>query len=139
MDIINNERSKTTIFILPLLYLDYKFTEIITKNFSNCYICNEDKVIIKYDNNIVEIYISDELINDYKKIIRSKYSKISDKSKQRILNFWNEDETSYLYSILYKTIKILNYWQSKTSKKLYQSKDKEYWPRFNINEESLKC
>lgn len=135
MDIINNKWSYSTIFILPLLYPDIKYTDIITDNFINCYI-SDNSLIIEFDNDIVRFKIPNDLVEDYKKITRSKYSKISNKSKQLILNFWNEDNSSYLYSVLNKTRKVLSYWQSKTDKKLYPSKEKEYWPKFNLSEES---
>src|SRR4030042_4960678 len=135
MDIINNKKSKTTIFILPLLYSDTKYTQVLTDNFINCYIL-DNNIIIEFDNDIVKFKIPQEFTDDYKKITKSLYSKISDKSKEQILNFWDEDKSSYLYSVLYKTKRVLNYWQSKTDKKLHLSKEKEYWPKFNIIEES---
>ena len=38
MDILNNKKSKSTIFILPLLYPGIQFTDVLTDNFINCFI-----------------------------------------------------------------------------------------------------
>jgi len=142
VDIINNKWSKSTIFILPLLYPDIKFTDVLQENFINCYISDilmtepQDSLIIEFDNNIARFKLPEDKLDDYSLIKRSKYSKISNSSKQNIIYFWEEDKDSYLYSILYKTKKILDYWSKKANKRIYASKDKEYWPKFNLYEET---
>jgi len=142
MDIINNKWTKSTIFILPLLYPDIKFTDVLQEDFINCYISDvkypeiEDSLIIEFHNNIASFKIPEEIKEDYKLILQGKYSKISELSKQQILYFWNEDVFSYLYSILYKTNKILKYWEEKTHKEIYKSSSKEYFPKFNTYEET---
>ena len=142
MDIINNKKSKSTIFILPLLYPGIQFTDVLTDNFINCFISDiryqdlGNGLVIEFDNDIVRFSIPKDIYKDYKKILQSKYSKISDESKEQILYFWNLDETSYLYSVLYKTNKILDYWSTKTEKQIHASSEKEYWPKLNIYEET---
>ncbi len=142
MDIINNKKNKSTIFILPLLYPEIDYTNILFEHFINCYISDvheidpENSLIIEFDDNVARFRIPGEVLSDYKKILRSQYSEITDKSKQQILYFWKQDEQSHLYSVLYKTQKILDYWSKKTKKEIYPSKDKEYWPKFNMYEET---
>lgn len=144
MDIINNRKSKSTIFILPLLYPGIEFTDVIYENFINCYVQDtshpepENSLTIEFDNNICQFRIPKEYLEDYKKILRSQYSKISDECKQIILYFWKEAEDSYLYSVLYKTDKILEYWKKKANPdiSIQSSDEKEYWPKFNLYEET---
>jgi len=142
MDITNNRWNKSTIFILPLLYPNITYKSVIFEHFINCYISDiyridpEDSLIIEFDNNLARFRIPEHKLEDYKKIIRSQYSKISDKSKKDILCFWEENKFSYLYSILYKTKKILDYWSNKINKPVYASEEKEYWPKFNSQEET---
>lgn len=142
MDIINNKKSKTTIFLLPLLYPEIDYTNLIFDNFINCYISDskiiepENSIIIEYDNNVARFRLPEYIIPERDLIVAGKYSKLSNKSKQQILYFWKEDNTSYLYSVLYKTQKILDYWTAKTDKILYPSTEKEYWPKFNIQKET---
>jgi hypothetical protein len=142
MDIIYNKKSKSTIFILPLLYPGIKFTDVLADNFINCYIQDtvypdpEDSLIIEFDDNIARFRMTKEYIADYKKIIKSQYSKLSDNAKETILYFWQQNKDSYLHSVLYKTNKILDYWSKKSDKKIEASTEKEYWPRFNLYEET---
>jgi hypothetical protein len=142
MDIINNRWNKSTIFILPLLYPDIKYTDILQDNFINCYISDVDNIepenslLIEFDDNIARFKVPDNFIQDYKKILRGNYSSISESSKKVIINFWNQNEESYLFSVLYKTSKILEYWTKKANKQISHSHDKEYWPKFNIYSET---
>lgn len=142
MDIIDIKKSKSTIFILPLLYPEIKYTDVLFEHFINCYISDErdivpdNSLIIEFDDNVCGFRLPEELIEDYNKILHSQYSEISNESKIRILYFWQADTDSYLYSVLYKTSKILEYWSKKTNKEVHASKDKEYWPKFNIQEET---
>jgi hypothetical protein len=142
MDILKNRFNKTTIFILPLLYPGIKYTDVIFDHFINTFISDvhspdpEDSVIIEFDDNIARFRMTQDFIADYKKIMQSKYSEISEIAKEVILYFWQEDKESYLYSVLYKTNKILDYWSTKSGKTIYPQKDKEYWPKFNTYEET---
>lgn len=142
MDIINNKKNKSTIFILPLLYPEIDYTNILFEHFINCYISDvhapdpENSLIIEFDDNIARFRIPEEVLDDYKKIIKSQYSEITNESKLQIINFWKEDEESYLHSVLYKTQKILDYWSKKTNREIHPSEDKEYWPKFNTYEET---
>jgi len=142
MDIINNKKSKTTIFILPLLYPGIKSTDVLFEHFINSFISDvhcpdpEDSVIIEFDDNQARFRMTNEFLSDYKKILQSRYSEISDAAKEAILYFWQEDDSSYLYSVLYKTSKILDYWTKVSGKDIQPSLDKEYWPKFNIYQET---
>jgi hypothetical protein len=142
MDIVNNKKSKTTIFLLPLLYPELIYTDILFEHFINCFISDsnrpepENSIIIEFDDNVARFRLPISIIPERDLIVRSQYSKLSDESKEQILYFWKEDNTSYLYSVLYKTNKILDYWSKKSGQVLYPSKDKEYWPKFNTQQET---
>jgi hypothetical protein len=143
MDINNIRGNKSTVFILPLLYPGIQFPDVIFENFINCYIADttqpniSDSLIIEFDNNVCHFRIPKEYLDDYKKIIKSQYSKISPESKEIILYFWKESSDSLLYSILYKTEKVLDYWRSKfKSNDIQASEEKEYWTKFNPYEET---
>ena len=142
MDIINNKKNKSTIFILPLLYPEIDYTNVLFEHFINCYISDvhaidpENSLIIEFDDNSARFRVPIELLGDYKKIIRSQYSEITNESKQQIVYFWKENDDSYLHSVLHKTQKILDYWSKKTNMEIFPSKEKEYWPKFNTYEET---
>jgi hypothetical protein len=105
MDINNIRGNKSTVFILPLLYPVIQFPDVIFENFINCYIADttqpniSDSLIIEFDNNVCHFRIPKEYLDDYKKIIKSQYSKISPESKEIILYFWKESSDSLLYVI----------------------------------------
>jgi len=142
MDIINNKKSKTTIFLLPLLYPKIKYTDVLFEHFINCFISDtntpepDNSIIIEFDNNIARFRLPEDIISEKDLITKSQYSKLSNISKKQILFFWNESKDSYLYSVLHKTKKILDYWSEKSGQKLYPSKEKEYWPKFNLQQET---
>ena len=141
MDILQHRWNKTVTFILPLVFQDLTYKDVIFEDFINCYyadVNNTDivnSVIIEFENSSTHFKIPEYFIDDYKKIINSQYSKISNKSKKIILNFWKQDKKSYLYSVLYKTDKIISYWESKSNIPVSTSEDKEYWPLFTDDKE----
>jgi len=142
MDIIDIKKSKSTIFILPLLYPEIKYTDVLFEHFINCFISDvnsplpDKSLIIEFDDNICRFRLPEEILEEYYKILHSQYSKLSNESKKNILYFWQVEEDSYLYSILYKTQKILDYWATKSGKEIFPSDSKEYWPKFNTYEET---
>lgn len=142
MDIIHNKKSKSTVFILPLLYPEIKYTDVLFEHFINCFISDANSLdiinslIIEFDDNICRFRLPEEILEDYNKILHSQYSELSDQSKKNILYFWQVGEDSYLYSVLYKTQKILDYWSNKSGKEIFPSNSKEYWPKFNTYEET---
>ena len=142
MDIINNKKSKTTVFVLPLLYPELKYTDVLFEHFVDCFISDiyrpepDNSIIIEFDNNIARFRLPEDIITEKDLIVKSQYSKLSNLSKQQIIYFWNEDNNSYLYSVLYKTQKILDYWTAKAGQALYPSNQKEYWPKFNVSQET---
>lgn len=141
MDITENRYNKSTIFLLPLLYPSITYKDIIQDHYINSFISDtntsfpNDVLVIEYENNVAHFKIPQEYLDDYRKILKGQYSQITDKSKNIIIKFWKESKKSYLYSILYRTDKILKYWSNKTNRIITASPDKEYWPPFNMNEE----
>jgi len=109
MSILNDDYTLTTIFILPLIS-----NRINTNNIKNCYICNssnvddENKIEIIYNDEISDICkIPKKYIQDYDKFLVGYYSKMSDETKSKILDFWSADEIVIdLEGILYKTEKM---------------------------------
>jgi hypothetical protein len=81
-----------------------------------------------------------EFEEDYEKIIRGEYSTISEKAKNRILSFWEEDNNSLIWGVLYKKgDKVRKYYQKVLGTKIYGSwtREKEWWIPFNIPDEIL--
>lgn len=118
------DKTITTKFILPMAYLNKKFTDL-DKTFKNAYIASIDDV--KDNSTIVTIWgIHDEklvvdppqaYIDDYFKILDGQYSKLSEDYKQHLLSFWDANHDTFLYKIL------------------YNKDDEEYWYPPNISEE----
>jgi len=161
--------TNTTKFILPLLFDEKtKYHELFTNFFINAYIAdmankeNDDKIHLlfadypslsltqklsnliteyKYKDGYVLVYpLAIELEEDYEKIIKGEYSTISEKSKNRILSFWEEDQTSLLWGVLYKEgNKVREYYQEVLGTKIYGSwtREKEWWIPFSIPNEIL--
>lgn len=121
--------NNTTRFLLPMLYFkDLKHTDILTDYFIKAYIAdidhpeNDGKLSIKYmthdnipkqlgdnvyydeyDNSfIVVVDIPEKQLPNYYKILTGDYSDLTDEYKQAILAFWEENNKSILYGILYK-------------------------------------
>jgi len=51
--------------------------------------------------------IEDDLLDDYIKFISGDYSQLSDSTKEKILQFWQAKEDTFIYSILYKHQEII--------------------------------
>jgi|GEM_PF-3078534 hypothetical protein len=170
MDIVKfTNYTNTTKFILPLLFDDETKYHVLLQNlFINAYIAdmshqeNDDNIHLlfadypsltfqknltdpiseyRYKDGYVLVYPLNKKWNkDYEKIIRSEYSKISEHAKERILTFWDEDDTSVLYGILYKKKKYLQkYFEEilKVNTSIYWSNTKEWWLNFKITDEIL--
>lgn len=142
MDIFDSKRrNKTTIFVLPLIFSNISYKTILQDHFIMSYLTEDlyeepaDGIIIEYDQDVVTFKIPNDKLKDYKLIINSQYSQISEESKQIILSFWEETKNSYLYSVLYKTNKILDYWNKKFPE--FQIVNiTEYYPKFNMIDET---
>lgn len=116
----------TTKFIMPMLFSkDESYKNILSNTFINAYLADFDKP--EYDDHILLVFeedsevpggfkaayiegdnvvyaydIPEEWSEDYFTIMVGAYSEISNAYKQHLLNFWQEDESSDLYKILYK-------------------------------------
>ncbi len=137
--------NRTTQFIMPLL-IDKKYSNAIRAYLAinelkdipnNIYVILIDKKDEEYiKNNIYyhgeikinnEIYYSlficDEFKEDFKKFIIGAYSKISNKSKRKIVNFWkNENKT--VYNIVYNTLYNIEETRNKLLDFLYSKDDR---------------
>jgi len=163
MDPFKGNHNDTTKFLLPILFPDLTHDKLFSNYFEQAYIGSldtdtlDDTIILKFqeedsmedfisDNtiyhkdNIVAYAIPDELNEEYERFLSGKYSKFKEESKQNILDFWDEEKTSLLYGILYKTEEgkeiLLNTVQDKKLKNRISSglenEDIEFWPPPNI-------
>jgi hypothetical protein len=136
MDIFDNKYNETTIFMLPMLYSNFKYTDVLTEDFINCYIADINKpgldeyLHLVFHTTNFSLPIPEEFIKDYKYFLRGKYSKFSLKLKKIILSFWNCNGETNLHSILFKTDKMKEYWLKKPAKLGHKySNSMEYWPK----------
>lgn len=127
MNPLELNKNVSTIFILPMVFEDLKYDQIVTKDFKNAYVADfsrpefDDDLILVFKEissiqrdakatyevkgDIVEVYeIPDKYLAEYFKIYAGQYSEISEELKQIILKFWDEDEESLLYKILYNLV-----------------------------------
>lgn len=119
--------TSTTHFLLPLLFADdIKYHQIINENFKSAYIADfvrkqyDDKILLVYDDYLINIpsicridsykddnrtilvyQLPDEFVEDYGKFLIGNFRDLSDKAKQKILNFWEEGKKTMLYRTLY--------------------------------------
>jgi len=116
MNPLTLKHNKTTVLIMPMAFYGIEHGKgdsiISTEEFINAYIGDidepehDDKILISYTDTIndeltYEVYeVPEEFKDDYWKIVSSQYSKISDKYRDYLLDFWEQDATSNLYQIL---------------------------------------
>jgi len=103
--------NKSAIFLLPVvLEKGIKFIDIISEDFENTYVAdrnnpeNDDKLIVKYkshDEYDTYEWETDEAVNLYV-FLAGHYSNFTENAKQKIMAFWEEDDESDLYKILYR-------------------------------------
>lgn len=164
---INN----TTRFLLPIVFPDLTYNEFFSNYFEQAYLGilddqrYDDKLILKLEDgcspedyfttNILPEYIHDTVERDalviynipdhiedeYEIFIHGSYSKLSEESKQAILNFWEEDEDSMLHGVLYKTQKgaelLASYLNHRDFNAMQKNSDSEYWYAPNILKDEL--
>ena len=73
--------------------------------------------------------VPEEHEEDYQLFLQGRYSQFSEYLKQKILAFWQFDENSLFYSILYKTEKINKYWEESEEDREDVCIEGEYWYR----------
>lgn len=107
MDMRDCKKTDTTLYLLPLL--GYSKDVIIDDHpFINAYIDN-GSIAVEYEyplGNDTEspleiIEFNDAIQIAYQHFIRGHYSRISERHKQTILKFWNAENKSQLYYVLY--------------------------------------
>lgn len=161
--------TNTTKFILPLLFeFNTNYHELLQNFFINAYIAdmankdNDDKIHLlfadypsltltqklsdpvteyRYKDGFVLVYdLPIEWEEDYNKLITGQYSTISEKAKNVILSFWDEDDTSLLWGVLYKKGNtVREYFEKISGYKTYQpwTRTKEWWLDFIIPDEII--
>jgi hypothetical protein len=161
--------TNTTKFILPLLFdKDTKYHRLFNNFFINAYIAdianknNDDKIHLlfadypslklqqeltdaiseyQYKDGYVLVYpLAIKWEDDYNKIINGLYSTISNEAKERILSFWEEDNTSLMWGILYKEGNaVRKYCEKILNMEIHDTwtKEKEWWIPFEITSEIL--
>lgn len=170
MDVLKYTKyTNTTKFILPLLFENnLRYHELFNNFFINAYIADmankeyDDKIHLlfadypsltlsknlpdpvtefEYKDGFVLVYpLELHWEDDYNKIITGQYSTISEKAKERILYFWEEDSTSLLWGVLYKSGNaVRKYIERILGIKVHDifSLEREWWFDFNIPEEIL--
>jgi len=166
MELLSLKNNMSCYFLVPLLFpKDTKASQIFYEEFKDAYIADykrkqhDDKVLLVYDKYTIDIpltsrnseytdynghilvyNIPEEFNDDYGKFLRGEWSKLSQKAKDLILNFWDEDENSLLYGILTKTVttKLGAYYKRlKLNPKKHFQKDAEYWEEPQLTREVL--
>lgn len=161
-------KSKATNFVLPLLLEDGKDATLFVKQgFENCYLYDNDQIIVVYDitkdnadldeklkdhklfveskdvndgNKIGYIFnIPEEYTDSIDLIMQGKYTQISDDLKQAILTFWGLDSSdNYLHGILYGTKSGKEYYDKELSDKQPETAENEYFPIPDSDVENFK-
>jgi len=78
-------------------------------------LCEFDTIFAEFQKDLVDTYMSNKdfihvfkipegMESDYYEVIAGNYSAISDTYKKQLLNFWDKDDNSDLYKVLYKRI-----------------------------------
>ena len=149
--------NNTTRFILPLIFPDNTtHSQILPKDFIKAFLADidngehdnqilvllnsmpteSDKEFVKlavdsYVKETLSVYcfeLPDKFLEDYHLFLAGKYSDLSEDAKQRILEFWEEDDESLLHGILFKSEPAISYWEDKTGKGRNQLNiDDELW------------
>jgi hypothetical protein len=163
------QKTNTTKFILPLLF-DEKtnWRELYENRFVNAYIYdmanddNHDKIHLlfaeypslsflqnlknpisqyQYIDGFVIVYpLELKWEKDYIKLIEGEYSKICEEAKSRLLSFWEEDNHSLMWCVLYKEGNaVRKYFEKIIGKEIYEpwTKEKEWWLPFKFIDEIL--
>jgi hypothetical protein len=124
----NNNRFQDKIMIAYKFEPSIPFIEFEKELSKNPYIRYGEEY--DYDEKNVVMYVFNvpkEHMEDYYLILDGKYSEISNILKLKILKFWGENEISLLYSILFKTEKIKEFWEKTDKNYKIFCADEEYW------------
>jgi hypothetical protein len=152
MDIIKFNKTFTTKFILPLLFKQPSdYSEIFNECFINAYIGDirhkeyDDKILMVFadypsvsvthkllpsvaeyrddDKYILVLDLPEEYISDYYNFLTGKYDHFNDCTKDKILKFWQCDNTSLLYNVLSNNTKHISKYLKERDYKHSLSKD----------------
>lgn len=157
----------STLFLLPLIGIDKKV--MINEHFLSTYIIDYKflnmsyyiSIAYKKNNDLLETHKSlygtvsklhdsnifyyfglpEENYSDYDKFLTGRYSTFSKEAKEKIIKFWNANNLSLIYGVLYKTnfAKLLylnnigKYGTTNINKSNF-----EYWNKPNISKETYK-
>ena len=73
--------------------------------------------------------------SEYKHFLKGYYSKFGNEYKAQMLKFWGLGVNNILFSLLYKTNKIKEYWEKKEKDPKDFSAESEYWHKPDMNVE----
>jgi hypothetical protein len=164
MDPLQLKVNLTTAFMLPiLLNKGLKHSDILTDTFINAYMADlskpekDNSLIIRYatitdlpewvegqfayvDDDTAHIMVTenipDNLTEDYHKFLIGDYSKFSEEYKKQVLEFWEADEDTFMYGVLYKSgDEIKKFWREDLETDLDMVPDTEYWRPPNLKQE----
>jgi hypothetical protein len=81
--------------------------------------------------------VPEEWDYDFARFLEGKYSLFSEKYKQQILKFWGFKEGSVFHSMLYKTERVLKYWEDQGTDYTLTASEGEYWPKPVLMQETF--
>ena len=155
------EKNLTYTFLLPCLHdkIPSKDLQKFTNSIEQCYLdidadnnkydliltiksdINEkdddlfsDSLFLRCEND-VRVSIPDKYIPDVINFTKGLYSKLSGELKLNIVKFHNLDDESLLWSILFRTQKIKDYWVNQGCDITKWKEGCEYWIRPNLKKE----
>ena len=168
MDILGFKYTYTTKFILPLLFKDKSnFNILFKESFINSYIAdmsvkdNDDKIHLLFTDcpsleirkqlpDLITEYYHDAgyvivcpipigYEEDYLKFLIGEYSKLSLQAKNKIIEFWQVNDNTLTYGVLFKTgKKVKEFYKYLLDKDLDDtSPSGEWWARPKIEHEIL--
>jgi len=168
MDILRYNFTYTTKFILPLIFKEFtNYNRLFNTSFINAYIAdmaknNDDKIHLLFaeypsltfqellpesieeyefgDGYYVLVYdIPQEYKEDYLKFLTGDYSKFSNDAKCKIVSFWQIDNKTLLWGVLYKEgNKVKKFYKDKLNENLDEfAPSAEWWAPPKIEQEIL--
>lgn len=154
MNPLNLMKTNTTKFMLAMIFNDdITYTDILKDHFINSFVSdfyrpendgtllvvksideaprgtiNNPIVSYQNDDDFVFAYeIPDKYLDDYAMIVSGDWNNVSDEYKQKLLKFWECDQESMMYLILYVDSKLRERFNYNALKEIYAVVDKNHY------------